>query len=359
MKLGICCNFSYAHVGGSEFVLKNISERLVRNYGYEVNIYSFSCNSEFNHNGVNYIPCKRNIQFLSQINKMDKVFVYSDSFWEWETIVNYIDDIKPDIIVALVGMYYMRTNQRLYNLFKEHKNRYKLIVHSKGDDYFTCVLDGLEPIVIPNGIDIEEFKNNTIDFRKRYKIKEKYIILNVSSFFYGKGQEILGSINKELKKKLDDFIIIQISNTIKYPYDRLFLEKAKNNFSGEKCLFLRDIPREDVVASFKCADAFLFVSRKEVAPLVILESRAAQLPWISETVGNVKEQPGGIVIGASKEDNRGYKIFDNKTIEQYKVNLHDIITTSNKKDYLIQQGQKDIEKIDWDNIVPMYDEVFK
>jgi glycosyltransferase involved in cell wall biosynthesis len=43
------------------------------------------------------------------------------------------------------------------------------------------------------------------------------------------------------------------------------------------------------------ADLFLFTSRVECAPLVILEAMAAATPWVSYDVGNVSELSGGIV----------------------------------------------------------------
>jgi glycosyltransferase involved in cell wall biosynthesis len=49
------------------------------------------------------------------------------------------------------------------------------------------------------------------------------------------------------------------------------------------------------------ADLFLFTSRVECAPLVILEAMAAGVPWVSYDVGNVSELPGGIVARDRRE----------------------------------------------------------
>ena len=87
MKIGIFCNFSLPHCGGSEFVIQNISERLVANYKYIIDVYSYSCHSHYNVKGVNYIPCKRGDGLISQINENDHIFVYSDSFFGWDTML--------------------------------------------------------------------------------------------------------------------------------------------------------------------------------------------------------------------------------------------------------------------------------
>lgn len=55
---------------------------------------------------------------------------------------------------------------------------------------------------------------------------------------------------------------------------------------------------EDAVAG---ADLFLFTSRVECAPLVILEAMAAGKPWVSYDVGNVSELAGGVVVASFEE----------------------------------------------------------
>ena len=49
------------------------------------------------------------------------------------------------------------------------------------------------------------------------------------------------------------------------------------------------------------ADAFLFPSQIECAPIVILEAMAAGVPWVSYDVGNVRELAGGVVVGSLDE----------------------------------------------------------
>jgi glycosyltransferase involved in cell wall biosynthesis len=56
-----------------------------------------------------------------------------------------------------------------------------------------------------------------------------------------------------------------------------------------------------VEAVLATADVFLFPSRIECAPLVIIEAMAAGLPWVSYDVGNVRELPGGIVVDGFEE----------------------------------------------------------
>jgi glycosyltransferase involved in cell wall biosynthesis len=358
IKLGICCNFSHKHVGGSEIVIKNISEKLVKNYNYEVNVYSFSCDKVFSENGVKYAPCKKGDAFVSQIASNSHIMVYSDSFWCFDTLLGNMDKIDCRLSLALVGAYHMKSHPESFELFKKYKDRFDLITHAKGVDYKWCEDNRLDVKIIPNGVNLSEFRENNINFREKYNIKEEYVFLNVSSYFYGKGQEALPKIYEKLKNIYNDFVILSISNTIKYPYDKLFLDRTKKRSRGMNIKFLRDIPREDVVAAFKCSDVFCFTSRKEVAPLVILESRAAQIPWISLEVGDVMYQTGGIIINIATEDIKGYKIFDERVVNQYKDGLWHILNTSWRNDLILRE-KENIEEIDWKNIIPLYDNLLR
>ncbi len=92
--------------------------------------------------------------------------------------------------------------------------------------------------------------------------------------------------------------------------------------------------------------------------MVILESRASGLPWVSMDVGNVKEQTGGEIIPTFGIDKKGYISVDERGINCFSESISDILKCEEKNKNIIKEGQKDINKIDWKNIVPLYNEVF-
>ena len=369
MKLGICCNFAHPSIGGSESVIKNISERLVKNYNYDVSVYSFSCPSSFVENGVKYIPCKKGGAFISQIVQNEHIFVYSSDFWGFDTLVENIGKTSLRASCALVGAYHLQSHPESFRLLKENLDRFNLITHSKITiDYKWCIGNDLPVKVIPNGVNLSEFRENIINFREKYNIKEKYIILAVNNYFYGKGFELLPKICRKLSENLDDFIILQLSNTVQYLYDLVFLNRTQKQCKGLPVRFMRDLPREDVVAAFKASDVFLQTSKKEVAPIVILECRAAKLPYVSMKVGNIMDNPGGIPVSYQKVDKKGYVIVDDNIINHLVIGIFYILKPIENdgkrnlrtfKESIIGQGQKNIDSIDWNNIVPLYDKVFR
>ncbi len=368
-NLGVLCNFGFGPLsmggsqggsqGGSENVIKAISEHLTKSYDYKINIYAHNYKQVYNYSdNIKLIPCLKGSSLISQINENDSVLVYSDSLWGMEYIIRNAKQIDCRVSCALVGAYFLQSHPDILTILKNNIEKFNLITHSSiTPDYKFCIDNDLPVKVIPNGINIEEFSNNSINFREKYNIKSKNVILSVSQFFFGKGQESLGLINEKLKKYINDFIIVQISSDIQqYPYEKRFLDRAKRNFGNNKCLFLRNIPREDVVSAFNNAGVFANVSGKEVSPIVLRESMAAGLPFISLPVGDVEDFPG-VIINNAIEDKKGYKIIDPSVAEIFAREIAKVLTSGKLRDHLIKRGKQIAEHLDWKNIVPKYDEV--
>jgi len=366
MKLCILCNFGPYYsgkniiCGGSEKVIREISERLVLKCNYEIDIYAYNYKKVFRCNNINLFPCPKGDDLISRIAHYDHIFVYSDSSWSFDTLLRNIEKVGCRISCALVGAYYMQSHPEAFKLLKKNLHRFNIITHSKmTSDYKWCINNDLSVKVIPNGVDLLEFNDkNNIDFKNKYNIKEQYIILSVFSYFYGKGFELLPKIARKLSSTIKDFLIVQLSNTVDYPYDKIFLDRTKRQAHGTNIRFMRDLPREDVISAFKCSDLLLSVSKKEVAPLVILESRAAKLPYVSLNTGNVLEQPGGIPIHFERVDNKGYAVVDEGVISRYSTVIYELLMKKELKEDIIREGQENIEEIDWKNIIPLYHEVF-
>lgn len=352
MNIAFCSNFTYPSIGGSEIVVKNVSEYFTQ-YFSRVVCYGYNVNKRFQLNDVCYCPCFKGGEIVNQIKDFDHIFIYSDSFWGWKDILLNLNKIRGKITIVLLGMYNMLSNKHLLDIFVNNISKFNVIVHSDNYiDFHKCKKIGIEPKVIPNGVDISEFYSKPIDFRQEYNIKTKYILLNVSNYFYGKGQLYFDKILKHLDI---DYTLVSVSQDIKYPFDERFLRQSKQKCEKYNTLFLRNIPREHVVSAFKSSDVFIFPSLKEVFPLVILESMASGLPFISLDVGNVNEY--GIkdnVIKQPLTDQKGYKIFDEKISKLFSEKIKSLL--SDRKKYIVrsQQGIDMSKKYDWNIILDKY-----
>lgn len=364
MKLGICCNFTHPSQGGSEIVCKAIAESMANTYGMDVTTLGHNVQRDFTHNEVKYKKCLKGNAFLEQINEFDHLFIYSDSFWGFETILDHLDFMRPTLSIALLGMYAMHDNSLMFEIFKDNRKHFKVITHSNSyQDYRKCFKNKIPVTVIPNGVDLKEFEStNEVDVREKYSIDTEKVILNVSNYFYGKGQEYLSDVGRELLKiRENDFTIVQLSNTVKYPHDKKFFNNTKRHFEAFPNLrhrLLRDLPREDVLSFFKQSDVTVLTSLKEVSPLVLLESMAAETPWVSMDVGNASELWGGIAVPNNNYDQKGYKVFSRPFSSSLASMLNVYL---GGEDYLEagKKGKSLIEKIyNWDKICEQYYNIF-
>jgi glycosyltransferase involved in cell wall biosynthesis len=372
MRIAIMSNFGPPHTGGSEEVIKHISRRMVQDYNHEVTILSYNfgrksypgVNSYPENDGIKKVLLKRGCNILSSVKEFDHIFVYSDSFWSWEELLYNVDNIRAKITIALVGMYHSLNpaNKKALNFFVKNNDKINIITHSEiTQDFIECKKLGITPTVIENGVDLEEFNGiKTFPLDKiRYDIQTKYLLLCVTNPFYGKGIEYLGDIGRELNNYIGDtFTLCWVHNTINYPYAKVFEQRAIQKLNKNRIRYIdcKDLPRSEVVSLYNHADVFLFPSLKEVAPLVLLEANAANLPWVSMDVGNVERLVGGMMIPNSNVDSKNYKVMGINTIQTYASAIAEIL---NGNADFGNEGREAIEKRhDWDVLCEDYNKIF-
>lgn len=363
MKITIAVNYFSPNVGGSEYVCQRIAEHwskqhdvfILTNHSKERNL------SNFKYNIIEYdkISIGTCIKKLEQINP-DVLMVYSDYFDAFRNIITR-NNPKYKLIVNLCGANWIYKNPSFANTFyRAALNIHKIVCHSIYErDYKFCSNKNLidKTVIVPNGIDLEEFDNNNIskeqiikDLNLPKNILNSMWILNVSNFFIGKGQIKLIHILERIKSK--NVVYIQVASdpsftSVNYPLE-LIWEKTHKYVPS---FLLKNIPRKYVIALFKQSNVFALPSEKEVAPIVLLESMAAKCPWVACDVGNVSGLKGGKYIRAPKDFN--YKVvFDDWVIENFAKAIDEMLQIP----LIGENGRKQIEnEFNWSKIFPMYD----
>lgn len=360
MKIGICVNHFHPSVGGAELVAKTIADYL----SSEHKVFVFTRKLKEKRNPTNYpYPIYEHIPgdesgFDKRIKslQLDLVLIYSDVFDFFRPLINQKNKFK--LIVALCGANWTYQHRGFLTVFRHAKNVDKFICHSKFErDYKLCQSENLiqKTVIIPNGVWTSEFDNNTL---KRKDILPDLVnkkwILNVSNFFPGKGQEHLIDILSELSNP-EQLVYIQVCNDIEFPIGHQLEQKwtllSKHlKQKGMIVKLLKNQPRDKVIGLFKQSNAFAFTSEKEVAPIVLLESMAASLPWISANIGNAEELAGGKCVSTVK-NSQFHVIFGNRTKSIFAQELQSVMNSPS----LGEEGRKLIDKqLTWDKILPMY-----
>lgn len=367
MNLAIAVNHSAPfHVGGSEKVVQQISESMLNSYNINCTIFTkYVKNDNYNYNGINIVKCSNNNEdFIKQLNnsKIDHLLVYSDCFSYWPAILKNVEKFSFKNSICLVGMNHMLGDSNTRKMFEDKHEYFNIITHSDlYQDYSYCKNKNIPVHVIPNGIDFNEFSDKKFSFKEKYGIKTQKMILCVSNFFPGKGQEYLISILNKVYSKYKDFTIVFICSTVSFYVANNLMHRFNSMLSKNakfKYVFLKDIPREDTIQSFLESDFFVFPSQQEVAPLVLLECMATNTPWISLDVGNASSLAGGVVIKSFKKINNQY-VYDDYVFESFEKNILDFLTNDEKLKYLASAGYDFcLKNYNWENIKEKYYKIF-
>lgn len=131
--------------------------------------------------------------------------------------------------------------------------------------------------VINNGIDLSTFRPRESDFRKKYGLEDKYILLCVA-FSWGKrkGLDALIELSKRLDKRYQIVLVGTSENTEKQlPENIISIRKTQN--------------QTELAEIYATADLFVNPTREENFPTVNIESLACGTPVLTFKTGGSPE----------------------------------------------------------------------
>lgn len=141
--------------------------------------------------------------------------------------------------------------------------------------------------VIHNGIDLEIFKPRESDFRKRYGLENKFVLLGVA-FGWGvrKGLDVFVELSKQLDKRFQ-IVLVGTDETIgkQLPNSIISIHRTQNQI--------------ELAEIYTAADLFINPTREEVLGLVNLEANACGIPVLTYATGGSPEcinESSGLVI---------------------------------------------------------------
>lgn len=303
--------FYAPHIGGSEEAVKQLSERLVAR-GHHVTVAtSFDkTRTETTINGVEIVPfdiqgdlvlgfsgpdIKKYQDFLIK-GDFDLMMNYNSSHWASDLALPVLSQLHYKKVFVPVG--FNSINDIRYKTFffelPGYLRQYDQIVYLSelNQDYLYAKTHGLlNGVIIPNAANEDEFEIPSYGFRHKYNINTKYMLLNVANFYRYKGQDDLLRVMRLIKTKDVSLVIAGNPPPEKGPRWRqlYYLSLISRSFSFPYVHLLENVTRDMIVSAFHEADLFVFPSHLECSPLVILESLAAGLPFVSYAVGDVAD----------------------------------------------------------------------
>jgi len=416
MKILFCCQFYAPSVGGVQELIRQLSEHLVQR-GHEVTVATTAlperksthlngvCIREFSVQGnlVTGLSGETvSYQHFVTTSEFDIMLVYAAQQWTFDALWTVLDDIPYPVIFAPCGFsgLYEQGYADYFRNLAEQLDKFDCFIFNASsyrDVDFILSRGKYKYEVISNAANEKEF-NTKADptFRGKMGVpEESFVFLTVGSLTGMKGhEEIVAAFGRmDLDKHIHSTLILN-GNSIHNSGEsmrfihkllgvfrtygfidgcRHVLQKAlRNNHSlknsvervnvqqKNKQILMTNLDRTHLVQAFFSADLFVFASKIEHSPLVLFESAAAGLPFLSVDVGNAKEiaeWTGAGVICPSEKDKRGYTRVDVNVLAEY---MERWMGQSDKRKNMGEVGRKQwSEKFTWEHVSLQYERVFR
>jgi len=224
------------------------------------------------------------------------------------------------------------TKKQIYISLIERKNltdasAIHFTVETEKEEYIKAGLSLKETIIIPNGLDIEEFNTITRDSATHFKEKfgiapDKKIILFLGRLNWKKGLDtLIPAFSEVLKKEPKAVLVLAGPDDENYKREVLkFIDEV--NLRTSDIVFTGMLVGEDKTAVYKESDVFVLPSYSENFGMVVVEAMYSCLPVvITKYVGIAPEiikNNAGIVIKKSEKEltEAILKILNNPALAQ-------------------------------------------
>ena len=334
----------YPAVNGVSFVVQRNVEALIK-LGYSVNVLTSEGAIKFlsenvyvfkiKGNGTFINPIKGDIaSYIDMLNRLssDAELNIFHAWHSWSTNlilkVNFLPDTKN--IIYSHGTSFdslepviQRFSRRI--LYFDEKNKIKKGI-KKIDGLITIVENKAHPrcydnkifsgkaYYLPNPLPLRKIETDSLTFELDSLFSnDKRTAFCISNFEPIKNQLYLIKLSKEYSFNL----VLLGSKPTRYSQRLInFIDEEKMNDQVKMFFELND---STIQMLFKSADFFLFASRNDFSPLVLIEANKYGLPFISFLTADAVN-PGGIFCRNSKE----YAVAINKYIQSAKAELTSI-----------------------------------
>lgn len=204
-----------------------------------------------------------------------------------------------------------------------------------------------EYTIINNGVDIQKFKfNNEIrkEYRDKLNLSNNFVIGHIGHFSYQKNHEYLLEIFKEVYNMNSNARLLLIGDGIL----RSSIEEKIKNLKLEKVVVLLG-KRNDTDKLIQAMDLFVFPSRFEGLPVVLIETQVAGLKSIvSDNITKECKITDKIKYLSLEDD---VNVWKNEVLKCNKVyNREDIIDLMDNSQFNIKNEVKKLEDMYLKNI---------
>jgi glycosyltransferase involved in cell wall biosynthesis len=325
--------------------------------------------------------------------KFDAIFIYAAQQWTFDALWEVLPEIKARKVHVPCGyssLYdplfaeYFRQMPDVLRKFDHlifNASHYRDIEFAK----HYCLTNFS---IIANGASETEFESCPIpDFRKKWGINEdEFVFLTVGSppllkghrevaiayeqlqlpfpsvlIFDGKYDPLTDPLQRSLSIQAQRLLVKAVKSVLRRPVfsSKGFSEAMESiDRQTDKRFIFSDMPRNNLISALFSSNLFVFASHVEYSPLVLFESVAAGLPFLSVPVGNTEEivqwTKGGAICPAEK-NKAGYTMVSPLALAE---EMSRLAKDPERLSKLGQQGRESWKKsYTWEKIVNQYEDV--
>ena len=201
--------------------------------------------------------------------------------------------------------------------------------------------------VIPNGADEILYKKaRKNNFKKKYNIKEKKIVLFFGRLNPTKGPEKLALAALQISKQRKDIAFVWVGP------DEGKLEEVKMLIKEHKNMYyippIRD--KKKIAEMYQASDVYVLPSYREGLPLTLFEAFASHLPVVASPVN-------GIPYEMKSPDNGFFADYGN--IEKLKEKILKLADNEKLAKQIANNNYKKSQNYRWNNIAKIYENEYK
>lgn len=176
-----------------------------------------------------------------------------------------------------------KTVRILYSpAIKKNATNFWACSNEAGEDKYPKSIVKNQLVVIPNGIDIDDYKRDEerrVSIRKKLGISDKsFVIGHVGRFSEHKNQQYLIQLLSEMKKRLPNSKLLFVGDGEKKAEIQ---QEVKDIGLIDSVIFTGSV--DDVANYYQAMDAFVFPSLFEGFGYAVLEAQAAGIPCVVST----------------------------------------------------------------------------
>ena len=392
LKIAFLSTLPLAGIGGAEIFLYNISQRMLER-GHDVHIYtrarfeSFLSDIRFYSNlpiNIHVLPPaigrtfnkfpflgKQYIRTLQAIHRYDVWIVigaYPDAYIASSLagtvpliLRTHGSDIQIDNDIGHGMRRNPKVNDRTIYALKK-MDRVVAMTETIHTEYLQMGVPESNIMDIPNGVDVPRFQSmrrNAQQVRKAYGISDdSFFILTVGRNDPKKNFVAIPPIAKVLKQRGVHFAWRIVGRDTSELDPDLYksgvsdsvhtLPEIGPSLPGNHSNRFPQIPGDDLITLFQAADVFVFPSRLELFPQVVIQAMAASLPVVTTNA------PGcGDVI----EHNINGLVSSPDDVERFADHILSIANDHALRNRLIEGGLRKARESDWPHVTAAYEEV--